>query len=106
VEHTLIELQPWTRTEAEKFLGDIGTSPATLTGLSERDWRLLGIPFFAKAFSAWRQTRAAQQGNQPLFEIVVGQYLDREASKLKDDLRGHRSWTRQSCACSSPRSPR
>jgi hypothetical protein len=88
VEHTLIELQPWSRTEAETFLGDMGTSPATLTGLSERDWRLLGIPFFAKAFSAWRQTRAAQQGNQPLFEIVVGQYLDREASKLKDDLRG------------------
>lgn len=88
VEHTLIELQPWSRTEAEKFLGDTGASPATLTGLSERDWRLLGIPFFAKAFSAWQQNRTARPGNQPLFEIVVGQYLEREASKLKDDLRG------------------
>lgn len=88
VDHTLIELQPWSRTETEKFLGDTGTSPAALTGLSDRDWRLLGIPFFAKAFSAWRQNRTAQPGNQPLFEIVVGQYLEREASKLKDDLRG------------------
>jgi hypothetical protein len=88
VEHTLIELQPWSRAEAEKFLGDVGTSPATLTGLSERDWRLLGIPFFAKAFSAWRQLHGTQQGNQPLFEIVVGQYLDREAGKLKDEHHG------------------
>lgn len=88
VEHTLIELQPWSRQEAEKFLGHVGTPPATLAGLSERDWRLLGIPFFAKAFSAWRQAHTGIQGNRPLFEIVIGQYLDREASKLKDEHHG------------------
>lgn len=88
VEHTLIELQPWSRAEAEKFLRDMGTPEGTATGLSERDWRLLGIPFFAKAFAAWRQTHSGLQGNQPLFEIVVGQYLDREASKLKDEHHG------------------
>jgi hypothetical protein len=88
VEHTFIELQQWSRAEAETFLDEMGTPASTATGLSERDWRLLGIPFFAKSFAAWRQTHEDLQGNQPLFEIVVGQYLDREASKLKDDHHG------------------
>ncbi len=88
VEHTFIELQPWSRAEAETFLDEMRTPASATTGLSERDWGLLGIPFFAKSFAAWRQTHAYLRGNQPLFEIVVGQYLDREASKLKDDHHG------------------
>lgn len=88
VEHTLIELQPWSREETKKFLTDMKTPLTALKGLSDRNWQLLGIPFFAKAFSAWQQNHAGQQGSVPLFEIVVGQYLDREASKLKDEHHG------------------
>jgi hypothetical protein len=88
VEHTLIALQAWSRSEAEQYLKNMQMPHSALEGLSDRDWRLLGIPFFAKAFSAWQRRFPGQHANQPLFEVVIGQFLDREASKLRNEHLG------------------
>lgn len=88
VNHTLAEVQPWSMTEARDFLRQLGAPESAYSSLSDRDWRLLGIPFFAKAFAAWHATHDAGQADLSIFDIVVDQYLQRESVKLSDPHQG------------------
>ncbi|SFV01648.1 NACHT domain-containing protein [Pseudoduganella namucuonensis] len=85
VEHTVADIQPWTPEDTTAFLHSYGVPATALTDLSARDWRLLTIPFFAKAFATW-STTSRSNGEEPtgVFQIVVEQYLSRESTKIAD----------------------
>lgn len=85
VDHTLAELQPWSKSASEAYLDEMGVPKATLTAIRERDWKILSVPFFAKAFAAWVSRQEVSDTSIPsMYEVVVEQYLDREARKLTD----------------------
>lgn len=89
VDHTLVELQPWTKEEARGYLKSMGASEGTLQGVKEREWPVLSVPFFAKAFAAWLGRHSGPEDVLPsVYEIVVDQYLEREALKLRDPNAG------------------
>lgn len=81
VDHTVAHIQSWSRENTEIFLGSYGVENHTLSKLSERDWRLLTTPFFAKAFATWRN---GPQAPTDVFQVVVDQYLERESTKIVD----------------------
>ncbi|MDR6493521.1 hypothetical protein J2797_003419 [Paraburkholderia terricola] len=89
VDHTLAELQPWSRAASEAYLREMGVTSTIIAGIKNRDWNILSVPFFAKAFAAWL-ARAQGTGRTLLsiYEIVVEQYLEREARKLTDPNAG------------------
>jgi len=85
VEHTVAEIQPWTRDDTKTFLLSYGIHNGALTDLGERDWHLLTIPFFAKAFATWSTShRTTNEVPAGVFQIVVEQYLERESTKIAD----------------------
>ncbi|MGF6170505.1 hypothetical protein M2426_004120 [Pseudomonas moraviensis] len=89
VDHTLAELQPWTKSASEEYLKEMGVSIQTLSAIKERDWKILSVPFFAKAFAAWVSRQHKSDRSIPsIYEVVVDQYLDREARKLTDPSAG------------------
>src|SRR5690606_19997123 len=87
-DHTLVEVQPWSKTESSTYLRERGVPSSAISKISERDWIILGVPFFAKAFSAWFESAGSGASLPQIFDIVVDQYLDREASKLRDPSSG------------------
>lgn len=85
VDHTLVELQPWSRHSAKEYLINMGVKEPTIAAIKEREWSVLCVPFFAKAFAAWLETKNNADSSLPsVYDIVVAQYLMREALKLKD----------------------
>ena len=90
VDHTLAELQPWSRSASETYLLEMGVNPEIFREIKDRDWRILSVPFFAKAFSAWiaQPKEKSGQSSHLIYEIVVDQYLEREARKLTDPNAG------------------
>lgn len=83
VDHTVANIQPWTRGDANTFLKSYGVQDDTLSALGERDWRLLTTPFFAKAFATWCTSRSSMNGAPSgVFQVVVDQYLERESTKI------------------------
>ncbi|MGC5802685.1 NACHT domain-containing protein [Ralstonia pseudosolanacearum] len=85
VDHTVADIQPWTRENTTAFLRSYGVQDRALSDLSERDWRLLTIPFFAKAFATWCTSRSStSEVPKGVFQIVVEQYLERESTKILD----------------------
>ena len=83
VEHTVADIQAWTQDDTKAFLTSYGVQDADLANLGERDWRLLTVPFFAKAFATW-SISSSSKGPTGVFQIVVEQYLERESTKIKD----------------------
>jgi hypothetical protein len=85
VDHTVADIQPWTPENTRAFLKSYGVQNDALGELDERDWRLLSIPFFAKAFATWSTIpRLKSEAPTGVFQIVVEQYLDRESTKIAD----------------------
>ncbi|MBV7457494.1 hypothetical protein KW843_23680 [Acidovorax sp. sif1233] len=83
VEHTIANIQPWSRNSTITFLQSYGVESHTFSDLGERDWRLLAIPFFAKAFATWCGGRSLTSGAPGgIFQVVVEQYLERESKKI------------------------
>jgi len=88
-DHTLLEVQPWSREDVHDYLRRSGLPDSVSSNLQARDWRLLGVPFFAKAFAKWSAASGHKSdGQQSIFDIVVDQYLARESQKLVDPNRG------------------
>jgi hypothetical protein len=69
-------------------LRERGVPQSAIVKIRERDWPILGVPFFAKAFSAWFEKAKHKQEMPRIFDIVVDQYLNRESSKLRDPVSG------------------
>lgn len=89
VDHTLAELQPWSKSSSEEYLRNMGVPKETLNAIKGRDWKILSVPFFAKAFAAWVSRQEVSDTSIPsIYEVVVEQYLDREARKLTDPNAG------------------
>lgn len=84
VEHTVANIQPWSREDTERFLDSYNVSNAVRAGLTDRDWRLLSIPFFAKAFATGNISGDVANGATIVFKTVVDQYLERESTKILD----------------------
>lgn len=85
VEHTVADIQPWSRDSTITFLQSYGVEVHTFVDLGERDWRLLAIPFFAKAFATWCVAQSLTSGAPSgIFRVVIEQYLDRESKKILD----------------------
>lgn len=88
-DHTLLEIQPWARDDILDYLRRFGVPDEVSSNLQARDWRLLGVPFFAKAFAQWSEGSGHKSdGQRSIFDIVVDQYLARESQKLVDPNRG------------------
>lgn len=88
VDHTLVELQPWSRADTQDYLTVGGVPTTSLSRLDDKEWRILSIPFFSKAFVAWFEKNAEKGVPPSIFDIVVDQYLEREAIKLDDPHQG------------------
>lgn len=88
VDHTLVRLQPWDEGDIREYLRRRDVTDSRLRDLTEKDWRILGVPFFANAFASWCATHAGMGGARPIFKIVVEQYLERESTKLVDPNAG------------------
>lgn len=89
VDHTLAELQPWNKSASEAYLREMEVPQAIISSIKDRDWKILGVPFFAKAFAAWVSREHQNSHSMPsIYEIVIEQYLDREAQKLIDPNSG------------------
>jgi len=89
VDHTLLELQLWSKAEASRYLIAMGADEETLRSVKDREWPVLSVPFFAKAFAAWLERQEVSDEVIPsVYEIVIEQYLEREALKLKDPNAG------------------
>lgn len=85
VDHTVSNIQPWSRESTKSFLSSYGVQDDALSDLGERDWHLLSIPFFAKAFATWSPNRCSTNGVPArVFQVVVDQYLERESTKILD----------------------
>lgn len=85
VDHTIANILPWPRSQTKSFFASYGVHESALSNLGERDWQLLAIPFFAKAFATWCISRD-QVRSEPIgiFQVVVEQYLERESAKILD----------------------
>ncbi len=89
VDHTLLELQAWTKADSKKYLTTMGADEGVLKSVKEREWPVLSVPFFAKAFAAWLERQSdATKAIPSVYEIVIEQYLEREAMKLRDPNAG------------------
>lgn len=89
VDHTLLELQPWTKVDSKNYLTKMGADEGVLKSVKEREWPVLSVPFFAKAFAAWLERQSdSTQAIPSVYEIVIEQYLEREALKLRDPNAG------------------
>ncbi|MEA9562719.1 MULTISPECIES: NACHT domain-containing protein [unclassified Xanthomonas] len=89
VDHTLLELQAWTKADSKKYLTAMGADESVLRSVKEREWPVLSVPFFAKAFAAWLELQSdSAQAIPSVYEIVIEQYLEREALKLRDPNAG------------------
>ncbi|WP_114815476.1 NACHT domain-containing protein [Paraburkholderia kururiensis] len=85
VEHTVADIQPWSRSETNAFIRSYGVRDDALFDLSDRDWHLLTIPFFAKAYATWCASRSGLRAESVgIFQVVVEQYLERESMKILD----------------------
>lgn len=88
VDHTLVEVQAWDKADASNYLNQRKVPTSVISSLTSRDWELLSVPFFSKAFAAWLEASSTANSAPKIFDIVTSQYLDREAKKLRDPLRG------------------
>lgn len=89
VDHTLLELQAWTKADSKSYLTTMGAAESVLKSVKEREWPVLSVPFFAKAFAAWiARQNDSTQAIPSVYEIVIEQYLEREALKLRDPNAG------------------
>ena len=89
-DHHLVELQRWEKRDAENYLVGRKIPKSVLSALDKNVWSLLCVPFFANAFaSVYRRGSYKNSDEFAVLEIVVDQFLTREASKLAD-VRQHR----------------
>ncbi|WP_328711478.1 hypothetical protein [Nocardia salmonicida] len=82
VEHRVAEFKRWTPAQINKFIEFHSLPLSGLNSLSADDRKLLGLPFFARVY-----VEAVKRGNlgvSPLPDVIVDQYLTREASKLNE----------------------
>ncbi|GAA4383912.1 hypothetical protein GCM10023088_51590 [Actinomadura verrucosospora] len=80
VEHRVALIQRWTDSQVVQFLEQHGLGASERDALGDEDQSLLGLPFFARVF-----VQATQQDtprDRPLPDLIIEQYLAREAAKL------------------------
>ena len=80
VEHRVAFIQRWTEPQVAKFLERHELSAAGLDTLTDDDRELLSLPFFARVYVESMRPNAPHGG--PLPDLIMEQYLAREASKL------------------------
>lgn len=86
VDHTRAALQPLELEDCKQYLRASGVPSSVLNRFQRRDWELLRLPFFAKAFIASYKEQASVQAS--IVDIVVERFLTRESLKLADPNQG------------------
>ncbi|MGV9301434.1 hypothetical protein, partial [Amycolatopsis sp. NPDC003676] len=82
VEHRVAEFKRWTPEQINEFITFHGLPTSGLDALSDDDRKLLGLPFFARVYV--EAVKRGSLGSSPLPDVIVDQYLTREASKLNE----------------------
>ncbi|MFE1594313.1 hypothetical protein [Nocardia sp. NPDC058705] len=82
VEHRVAEFKRWTPGQISKFIEFHNLPTSDLDALSTDDRKLLGLPFFARVYV--EAVKRGSLGISPLPDVIVNQYLTREASKLNE----------------------
>jgi hypothetical protein len=80
VQHRVAEVQRWDDEQVGAFLDLHGINRAGLDRLTAEDRILLGLPFFARVYV--ESVDMAGDGGHQLADLIVEQYLVREAGKL------------------------
>lgn len=80
VQHRIAEVQRWNEDQVGGFLANYGIDRAGLDRLSEDDRMLLNLPFFARVYV--ESAALAAGGEHQLTDLIIEQYLTREAGKL------------------------
>lgn len=83
VSHQIADVRRWTPPQVATFLEACGVDSAEVEALGEADRKLLGLPFFARAFA--EMSRAGRKPGDSLTEQLLNSYLEREARKLAVD---------------------
>ena len=84
VRHRIADVKRWDDKQVEDFLEEFDVPPDRVRAeLSPPDWKLLGLPFFARAFAEmYRKDPEVIKSGSSLRHLLLGQYLDRESAKL------------------------
>ncbi|MGX1547468.1 NACHT domain-containing protein [Streptomyces adustus] len=85
VRHSIAEVQRWTPDEIMSFLSDYGLPASRFERLPDGDRKLLGLPFFARAFAEMCRSGDYEEthANSPSFtDRLLNHYLVREERKL------------------------
>lgn len=82
VEHRVATFKEWGDDQLAEFLHRYGVDPDRRHELSPEDRALLGLPFFARVYAESADTFDPSSGTLP--DLLLQQYIDREAPKLVD----------------------
>ncbi|MDN5851245.1 MAG: hypothetical protein L0K86_00100 [Actinomycetia bacterium] len=82
VRHRIAEVQRWTDAEVHEYLADLHVPIERVYALSAPDRKLLGLPFFARAFTEMCRSGEPVQPGSSLADRLIDTYLDRESAKL------------------------
>jgi hypothetical protein len=80
VEHRVAMIERWNSPQVAQFLSSHGLDESGVEELSADDRQLLGLPFFARVYVESMRSEAPRE--KPLPDLIVEQYLVREAGKL------------------------
>lgn len=84
IRHRIAEMQRWSEDEIISFIGIHGIQSEEIFKLSNKDRKLLGLPFFARAFIEYWPSMQRESPTRPatLTEYLVDQYIVREEHKF------------------------
>ncbi|MFC5723499.1 NACHT domain-containing protein [Streptomyces gamaensis] len=85
VRHSIAEVLRWTPVEITSFLSDYGVPTYRFERLPDGDRKLLGLPFFARAFAEMCRSGAykeSETGTPSFTDRLLNHYLAREERKL------------------------
>jgi hypothetical protein len=85
--HRIADVKRWDKKQVLDFMADFSVPPERLDALSAPDRKLLGLPFFARAFAEmYRKDPDGMIVGVPLTERLLEEYLKRETAKLSTGL--------------------
>jgi hypothetical protein len=83
VRHRIADVRRWNEKQVEDFLEDFNVPLERVRALSPPDKKLLGLPFFVRAFAEmYRKDPEVIKAGVSLRQLLLDQYLNRESAKL------------------------
>lgn len=86
--HTVLELMRWSTEEVCALFNVNPHWRRFREGLNEKDFALLGVPYFSRVFNSWAAGVEQEPDSIDLERILIDGYLAREIDKFEPSTRG------------------